>query len=1333
MIRKLNSVSGKSSHFQSKLSPVPTSLPRHQSDFSKSASFPVVGMGASAGGLESLRQFFTYMPVDSGMAFVVILHSDPGQKSQLSELLQRVTSMHVYQAKNRMRVKPDCVYVAPPDKNLAISNGTIILLDFESPETRHLSIDFFFRALAEECHQSAIGVIFSGAGSDGKQGLQAIKQRNGLVFVQDPITSEFDSMPQSAIETGLVDAIAPVALLPERIIDCLKSETREKSFNSWEKIIEMLQQRTGSNFSQYKKSTLCRRIERRMMLNQLDKLDDYIDLLHRNPQELDLLFKDILINVTHFFRDPAVWQYLEKEIFPSILAAHPGGKVMRAWVPACSTGEEAYGLAMLFKEVMEKAGLSNQYSLKIFATDLDQDAIIKARQAFYPASIRKYVSSERLDRFFVAFKNGYQLCSEIREMVIFAPQNVITDIPFLNIDILSCRNLLIYLNQVLQERLLSLFHYALNPDGILLLGTAETIDGFPDLFFPLERKLRIYKRLPDDAKKSSKQTQIHGFLTASNQTRKELSLSIQGILHPPVDHLLKNYSVASVLIDEKGDILYISNHSGNYVKIEQNSRLDPLSEQMNGITLASLMSELQFAREEIQTTHEEMQTSQEELRSSNEELQSTNEELHSANRALQLANEALITSQEKQNLLYEELQITNAELMTYLEAIGQLALVSVSDRTGRIIKANDRFCEVSGYSRAELLGQDHRILNSGTHSRSFFVEMWATIAKGGIWHKEICNRNKNGALYWVDSTIVPLKNADGKVVQYVSIRVDITAHKQKELILRERLKERICLYAIRRDMERDLSIQELCHQIFKRLIPAMQFPDHAACAIELNNKQYASAQYNDDLANGIFAKIKVNGRVCGQLQVFYTENKTFMLPDEQNLVNYIADDLRLWLERKQAEQYISHMANHDVLTGLPNRLLLQDRLSQALAHNQRYHGKTAVLFIDLDHFKMINDSLGHGVGDLYLQEVAGRLFSSIRSEDTAARQGGDEFIVVLPHVIDLSDVEAVAQKILNTLGLPFLINEKELHISGSIGIALYPDDGQDVDTLLRLSDIAMYHAKALGRNNYKFFTPEMNRQTIEKHELVIDLRHAVRNDEFQLYYQPVIDHENDCITSMEVLLRWQHPTKGLIMPAQFIQLAEETGLIMPVGAWVIKSVCLQIKAWQEQGYDVPRLAINISARQFQQRSFVQDMASILELTDVSAHCLALEITESMLVKNVEEVTDTLQALSAMGFKILIDDFGTGYSSLSYLKHYTIDTLKIDRSFVRDIATDENDAAIITAIIAMAHSLNMQVIAEGVETEEQISFLAKRGCRQYQGFYFSKPLPALEIEGRLSQH
>ncbi|MEK6595389.1 MAG: diguanylate cyclase, partial [Pseudomonadota bacterium] len=557
--------------------------------------------------------------------------------------------------------------------------------------------------------------------------------------------------------------------------------------------------------------------------------------------------------------------------------------------------------------------------------------------------------------------------------------------------------------------------------------------------------------------------------------------------------------------------------SENYVELKQKN---VLPDQIKEVTLASLMTELQLAREEIQATHEEMQTSQEELRTSNEELQSTNEELLSTNRELQSSNEDLITSKAKLKLLYEELQTTNAELTTYLEAIGQLALVSVSDRSGRIIEANDRFCEVSGYNRSELIGQDHRILNSGTHPKAFFIEMWETIANGKVWRKEICNRRKNGGLYWVDSTIVPLKDNNGRVIRYISVRVDITSRKQKELILRERLKERVCLYAIRREMEQDVSVGELCKLIFKHLIPAMQFPDYAACAIDLYDQHYTSQNYNEGLTQGIFAKIKVNGDVCGQLQVFYTDERPFMLPDEQNLINYIVDDFRLWLERSQLKQHISFMASHDVLTGLPNRLLLQDRLSQALAHNQRYRNISAVLFIDLDHFKMVNDTLGHGLGDLLLKEVAMRLLSSIRSEDTASRQGGDEFIVILTHIIDITDVEVIAQKILSTLALPYQINGQVLHIDCSIGIALYPSDGQDADTLLKHSDLAMYHAKAKGRSNYQFYSVEMDRLVQEKHELGNDLHKAVRNNELTLYYQPIVNMETNHLVSLEVLLRW---------------------------------------------------------------------------------------------------------------------------------------------------------------------------------------------------------------------
>ena len=435
-------------------------------------------------------------------------------------------------------------------------------------------------------------------------------------------------------------------------------------------------------------------------------------------------------------------------------------------------------------------------------------------------------------------------------------------------------------------------------------------------------------------------------------------------------------------------------------------------------------------------------------------------------------------------------------------------------------------------------------------------------------------------------------------------------------------------------------------------------------------------------------------------------------------------------ERKMAEKQMQHLANYDALTGLPNRNLLQDRFKQVLAHVSRNKLRTAVLFIDLDQFKTINDTLGHNVGDILLWSVADRLVSAVREEDTVARQGGDEFILLLHHIDSVEDADKVGLKLLTTLTQPYQINEKLLYVSASIGIAIYPDDGKDVDTLLKNSDTAMYHAKESGRNNYQFFSPNMNQMAMEKQTLGTDLHHALERNELLLHYQPVIDISSGELTGMEVLLRWQHPDRGLISPVKFIPLAEDTGLIVPIGEWVLVSACEQLKSWQDQGYDVPSLAINLSAKQFRKNTLAATISRILKASGVEARYITLEITESVFMENTDEVAEMLRTLSGMGLAISIDDFGTGYSSLSYLKRFPINTLKIDRSFVMDIVTDPDDAAIVTAIIAMAHSLKMKVIAEGVETAEQLAFLHQQQCGQYQGYYFSKPLPASEIVAKL---
>lgn len=666
------------------------------------------------------------------------------------------------------------------------------------------------------------------------------------------------------------------------------------------------------------------------------------------------------------------------------------------------------------------------------------------------------------------------------------------------------------------------------------------------------------------------------------------------------------------------------------------------------------------------------------------------------------------------------------ELTAYINAISKIALILFTDHEGKIVQVNEKWCEISGYTEEELVGQDCRLLISQVHSELFVMDMWTTLSQGDIWYQEVCSRNKSGALYWVDSAVIPIASTPGKTDRYLSVSVDITAHKQKDLNLNERIKENNCLEQIWNYMDQDLSTEQICQSILKSLVLALQYPEMAIAMIELGNREFATAEHKEKPYHKISAKIMSNGELCGRLQVAYLQDLPFLLPYEQNLIDTIARDLGRWYERKEAKQRIIQMATHDALTGLPNRLLLQDRIEQALVQDARNQKQIAVLFIDLDHFKTINDSLGHEIGDFLLKAVAERLLACVRNEDTVARQGGDEFIVVLNSIGESLDAAKVAQKILDSLGQPYHIHENELHIGGSIGIAIFPEDGTNAEALLKNSDIAMYYAKENGRNNYQFFTKELNKSAHERHTLGLDLRYALERNELVLYYQPVMNMPGNRLHSVEALLRWRHPEHKLMAPDKFINLAEETGLIIPIGKWVLRTVCRQIKIWQDQGYDVPKVAINLSGRQFRDKELIKDISSILNETKVAAKYISLEITESMLIDNIEKGVETLKCLSEMGIHISIDDFGTGYSSLSYLKRFPINTLKIDRSFVHDIVTDKNDHTIVTAIIAMAHSLGIDVIAEGIETKEQLRLLIAQKCNHYQGYYFSKPVPVSEM-------
>ncbi|UYG04717.1 PAS domain-containing protein [Halomonas sp. LR3S48] len=703
----------------------------------------IVGIGASAGGLAPLEQFLARIPPHCHMAYVVVQHLDPTHKALLPELLQRVTPMPVREATQGMLIEPDCVYVIPPNTELSVVDGLLKLAKPMEPRGMRLPINVLFSSLASTLGEQAIGVILSGMGSDGTLGLQAIKAMGGITAVQQPDTAQFDAMPKSAIAANCADIIAPPGDLPTRIQAWLAQapnpgasdrEATEPELESTplQRILRLLQQRTRHDFSLYKPSTLHRRIERRMAIHDIATLALYADFLQRNPQEIDLLFKEVLIGVTRFFRDAPVWQTLADTTLPELLARQPREPHLRAWVVGCSTGEEAYSLAMIFIEALDKLPRPHNCSLQIFASDLSPDAIATARRGHYPADISSSVSAERLARFFSAHADGYQINSDVRDLVLFAQQDVVLDPPFTRLDLISCRNLLIYFDQSLQHKLIPLFHYSLRAGGVLLLGSSETVGRYTQLFAPIQSKLRLYLR-QDYAQSSDTRLPVKSFPPLS-WIAKELPVPANDSSSQTTDNLqaaadqvlLQVYAPAAVVVNDEGDVVYISGRTGKYLepaagkanwnfhamvreglRIPITSALRQAENQSEPLHLPGLQVQLagggmqsvdvtvQALREpttlrgmkmivfrDIAKPHAspadkntsttaaqqayaaELQQYQDEIQTLREENRTSQEELQSANEELQSTNEELQSTNEELTTSKEEMQSMNEELQT---------------------------------------------------------------------------------------------------------------------------------------------------------------------------------------------------------------------------------------------------------------------------------------------------------------------------------------------------------------------------------------------------------------------------------------------------------------------------------------------------------------------------------------------------------------------------------------------------------------------------------------------------------------------------------------------
>jgi two-component system CheB/CheR fusion protein len=697
---------------------------------------PIVGVGCSAGGLGALEKLLGAVPRDSGLAFVVIQHLDPVHPSALPEILQRATTLLVAEASDGVVVEANRVYVVPPNKNLSLAQGVLHVLDPVEPRGHRLAIDFFLRSLAEDRQERAVGVLLSGMGSDGRLGLEAIREHGGLTLAQSPQSAEWSDMPRHAIDAGVVDFVAPPEEMAARILGYLGHERRgagdddDEARDALERAVLLVRERSGSDFSLYKPKTLRRRIERRMALHHLGTVEEYVRFLRANEGELDLLFKELLIGVTSFFRDPPVWEYLQSVAIPALARGFVRGQTLRAWVPACSSGEEAYSLAIVLNEVLEHLPPEARFAFQIYATDLDPEAIEHARRGVYPQELASQISPERLKRHFVAENGRYRVSRSVRERIVFAPQNILADPPFTRLDLLSCRNLLIYLGAAAQRRLLPMFHHALNPGGYLVLGSAETVGSFGPLFAPASQKLRVYQRTSEGPAQRVAPIEPHPRASwdrglSAARSRPEPSESLGRL----VDELIQQtLAPPAVLVDQDGDILYISGRTGKYLepaagKVNVNLHAmarpglrDALAtalfraRQEGVVRLSGLRVEehavdvvislldapealrgrflvvfrdvapagasgegkrtpAELASDEAAIAREALYNLQLEARLSLANLEAANEELQSTNEELQSTNEELISSKEELQSLNEELQTVNAELQAKVQEL----------------------------------------------------------------------------------------------------------------------------------------------------------------------------------------------------------------------------------------------------------------------------------------------------------------------------------------------------------------------------------------------------------------------------------------------------------------------------------------------------------------------------------------------------------------------------------------------------------------------------------------------------------------------------------------
>ncbi|MHB1756177.1 MAG: EAL domain-containing protein [Leptospirillum sp.] len=1674
----------------------------------------VVGVVASAGGLSAFTEFLKGVPPESGLSFVFLQHLDPSHESALSEILQKTTTLRVLSIQSPVRPKPNQLYVIAPGTSLVIRNGVLSPSTLVEDQSHHQHLfDQFLESLASDQKDRAIGVILSGAGSDGAEGLSAIKKNGGITFAQDD-SAVFPSMPQSAISTGSVDFILQPFLIVQKILSLRQLEEGARSFalpsedsspddderikavpEGYRRIVAFLQLRTGVDFFLYKSRPLLRRITRRMLLVNRKDLPDYAEFLESSDGELEALFSDILLDVTSFFRNPAVFQKLLDSVMPRLLAGK-SGEMVRIWVVGCSSGQEAYSLSILLTEFFEEHALPAHF--QIFATDLNEDLLRIARAGFYEDRLMEGISLERRARFFTREEAGYRASGIIRDRIVFARHNILKDPPFSRMDLVSCRNLLIYLDTFIQNKVIRLFHYALSENGCLLLGLSESVGANSRLFLPEDKKLKIFWKkkikgpigLPVSPKSPGFEPIRKGNegildLLPAWKAEKEVARILIGEYAPPgvlvndqleivhyfgstTDFLappsgkpsldlfsqLKRSLVPQTRIllskargehktavrelvglhCEDGDILLtlkvipLKNLPSSYFLIlfekegetassrslsshGRVSRTRPSSPDQALSRIAFLESELletqdylESLKEQHQSVIEELQATGEEVQSANEELQSTNEEIETSNAELESANEELSTinaelSDRNSELLrvnndLENLSVSintailvvsrDLSLRSFTPMAGKLFSLSVvngakvleriasemdcpdiesfvlqvirevhvaereiRDHDGRIyllrvrpymtddnridgavlvffdittikeheleisrreyeiemvfnaapvgfsvlnsdfriVMANQSFLKMFEYTSGEILGRSVFDLESGAFAKGNLqgllhgsiaenkpidsLKFTYVSEKKGVRTllvsgnrldpddaspkrillsvEDITEKNeameldrlntdldalvlsgttlegimdllseRMESIYYPSCICISrLDDSDSMTFQCVrgnnpflvasflrkhaaqkdsameweriffhterdhrrflisefprtsSYRRLLAQHGVLEIhgfpFERESqgrsLKGVVLLGFDRLDSLSGSSIDRICHTINRFLILVEHFGEQETLHLQntalnlvpngvlitdpdrkilwVNKAMSELSGYSDKELVGQTPRILHSGKQDKEFYQMMWETIRSGRIFEGRIVDRRKDGSFYTVETviipmMDSDGTITHYVGvqkdvRDSLTGLLNRTSLNDRLHMEIERNIRLNSSSIVFFLDIDGFKTINDTMGHEVGDRLLQEMGLRLSSVIRTSDFVARWGGDEFVLVMTDVVDLAAVAPFAEKVLSIISNPVEIDGTVLHVTASVGIAISPRDSASVGDILKKSDIAMFQAKAHGKNTWKIFDLAMESEIREQYERERALHEAITSGQFRLFFQPQINVLNDRIVGVEALVRWDHPTEGLVLPGRFIPLAERTGLIIPLGEWVLEEAFRTIERWMKAGFPRIRVGVNVSASQFWHPPFWENLERHFEANPELAFWLDLELTESVLLKDPAEAANLILKMRMVGVRMTLDDFGTGYSSLSYLSELSLDAIKIPQEFVIPMHDSLPKTNLVKTIVQMARILNLDLVGEGAETMEDVEMLSLFGCAVIQGFALSKPLPLVDVE------